>query len=89
MSKRVAFSFPPLYEGGRTRDYVEYWDKSSYFCIECGTKGLWERSYAMEQDNPEFFCAHCGTDFETVEGVYTNPNNAIHKARTEQLLKED
>lgn len=89
MSKRVEFSFPPLFAGGKTIDYLEFWNKSSYFCIECGTKNLWEREY-FEDDAPlDFFCTHCGTAFGIADGIFTEPMDAVHKARTEQLLKED
>lgn len=89
MSKRVAFSFPPLYEGGKPYNSLEYWDRSSYFCMHCGTKNLWERNYFGENDNQDFFCTHCSTVFGIVDGVFTAPGTLIHKARTEQLLKED
>ena len=89
MSKRITYSLPPLYEGRGTRDYVEYWGKSSYFCIECGTKNLWEETCFEFPCGDKFFCTNCGTAFEIAEGIFTEPKNAVHKARTEQLLKED
>lgn len=90
MSKRVAYSFPPLYEGGKPSNYLEYWDRSSYFCMECGTKNLWERNYYGANDHQhDFFCTACGTAISVLDGVYTAPNTRVHKARTEQLLKED
>lgn len=91
MSKRIEFSFPPLFEWGKPLNYLEFWDKSSYFCIECGTQHLWERHFFEDEDldSGKFFCTNCGTAFEIAEGIFTAPKNAVHKARTEQLLKED
>ena len=60
----VIYYKQPRFEGvSESHRYTEDWDRTEFYCIQCGKQGLWQSSDEDYDAGPSLMCEHCGYSF--------------------------
>lgn len=71
-----------------SRKYSETWDKTIYFCPDCGENTVWKSQYEDYYDGAKHICTSCGITFHLLAIYPINELSNADVQRLEQLRKD-
>lgn len=63
--------------------YTETWEKTGYYCANCGERKVWARAEGDMYVGPQHMCVSCAHFFYLPDGVF----DTCHENQDSQRLK--